>query len=99
MEFDHAVIAFYDAHLSTGLVEAVALAQFQVLGGDERPARDGGGGHDASPSRLVTDKNQSSSDVRISCSPYTAIPAPTSRRWKLSSPCPRFSPTTKKPSR
>ena len=73
--------------------EAAALADLQVLGGDEIPGgqpgacprhpppagrgrfgsslgqRGLGGGHDGSPSRLVTDKNQSSSDVWTSRRP------------------------------
>jgi hypothetical protein len=44
---------------------AAALADLQVLRGDEIP----GDGHDGSPSRLVTDKNQSSSDAWISRRP------------------------------
>ncbi len=41
-----------------------------------------GGGHVGSPSRLVTDKNQSSSEVCTSRRPYTSIPALTRRRLR-----------------
>ena len=88
--------------------EAAALAQLQVLGGDQVPGRQrgaepprdgrpagprrgspfgqqrlgrgGGAGHGWSPSRVVTDRNHSSSEARVSWRPYTEIPASTSRR-------------------